>query len=358
MKYESALVVVPQRIGDVLLATPVIASLRNAWPSIAIDVLVFAGTEGVLSGNTDVRKTIVVAQRAGLRERLAGFCRLWRRYDLAISPLCGDRPILYAWAAAKHRFAPILQGSSSQTWKARVLTGHLPFDDRDTHTVRMGLKTVELCGAAPISRIQVCWTNSQAGVAQKILDGPLKNRPFAVLHLTPKYRYKRWQAQAWRELGYWLLSKGLQVVLTGGKEEQERVHADDVFPTLPAGVHDLIGRYSLGEIAALLSHAALFVGPDTATTHLAAGLGIPTVALFGPSNPVKWGPWPKGQDASANPYQLRGTQRVGNVILVQGEGDCVPCFLEGCERHIESDSQCLVSLPVRKVQKAVEALLH
>ncbi len=356
-QFSSALLVVTQRIGDVLLASPIIASLKRTWPNVAVDVLVFAGTEGVLEGNANIREIIVTSRLSGVGQSLSMMRRLWRRYDLALTPLCGDRPVLYTWAAARHRVGPVQVGGRGQFWKRLALSRHVTFDDRDTHTVRMGLQIAQLSGATPVAHVQASWSEEHARTASRVWEQTLKGRAFAVLHPTPKYNYKRWHAEGWRQLTLWLLSNGLQVVLTGGHDEQEHTHAYEIFPDLPTGVHNLIGQHSLGEISALLTRATLYVGPDTATTHLAAALGIPTVALFGPSNPVKWGPWPKDHDASTNPYVVRGTQHVGNVVLLQGEGDCVPCFLEGCDRHNDSFSDCLQTMSAQTVQSAIETLL-
>ena len=98
------------------------------------------------------------------------------------------------------------------------------------------------------------------------------------------------------------------------------------------------------------------MGPDTATTHMAAALGVPTVALYGPTDPVKWGPWPRGHGAT-NPGQRLGTQVAGNVCLIQGNAACAPCHKEGCERHIASYSDCLQQLPAAVVISALERLL-
>ncbi|MCA1957238.1 MAG: hypothetical protein LDL14_01750, partial [Nitrospira sp.] len=108
----------------------------------------------------------------------------------------------------------------------------------------------------------------------------------------------------------------------------------------------------------LLSRAAVYVGTDTAVSHMAAAVGVPTVVLFGPSNPVKWGPWPKDYPVNENsPWKTKGTQRQGNVLLLQGAGDCVPCYAEGCGRHVNSLSECLQQLPSALVIEAVRTML-
>ena len=126
---------------------------------------------------------------------------------------------------------------------------------------------------------------------------------------------------------------------------------------LTKGLAEPSGQKSLGETAELIRRAQLYVGPDTAVTHIAAATGTPTIALFGPSNPVKWGPWPSDWTSHQSPWSRRGGGRQGNVILLQGEGDCVPCLLEGCKRNVSSYSDCLLKLDAGKVIQAAESLL-
>src|SRR4051812_18118036 len=97
------LVIVTRRIGDVLLTTPFIRSLTRAWPHAEIDVLVFAGTEGVLAANPDIRKVLTIAERPAVIEHLAFAAQIFRRYDLAVSVVPSDRPTVYAWLAAPKR---------------------------------------------------------------------------------------------------------------------------------------------------------------------------------------------------------------------------------------------------------------
>lgn len=92
-------------------------------------------------------------------------------------------------------------------------------------------------------------------------------------------------------------------------------------------------------------------------THIAAATGTPTIALFGPSNPVKWGPWPHDWKSFESPWQRRGSARQGKVFLLQGPGECAPCLLEGCDRHLDSRSDCLDALPLEQVTQAAEKML-
>jgi heptosyltransferase-3 len=131
-------------------------------------------------------------------------------------------------------------------------------------------------------------------------------------------------------------------------------------PQLPSGTVSVAGKADLAALAWLLHRAKIYVGTDTAVTHMAAALGIPTVALFGPSSPVKWGPWPATLRAGPmSPWLMRGTQMRGNVFLIQGEDEdgCVPCLGEGCDKRIDSLSDCLRYMPSRVVIDAAERML-
>src|ERR1700694_1933236 len=90
------LVVALRRLGDVLLTTPLIRSVKRAFPDASIDALVFAGTEGILAGNPDLAATWTTPQRPRLGETLSLLRRLGRRYDLALSTQTGDRPTTLA----------------------------------------------------------------------------------------------------------------------------------------------------------------------------------------------------------------------------------------------------------------------
>ena len=350
---QRVLVIVTRRIGDVLLATPLIRSLKQAWPQTQIEALVFAGTESIIAANPDLRSVITIAERPGLWRHLKLVAGLLRRYDLAVSCLPGDRPTLYAWLFGKRCIGPLLDDPKHR-WKKNLLSQWTFFDNLNTHTALMNLKLAELLFVPKRYEVVVSWSDATAAYLDELLSRQAPKQRLAVLHLYPKFNYKMWHVQGWSELARWLADHGLRVVLTGSSEADELGYIEKIMPLLPRNTLNLAGRLNLQQAACLLSRAAIYVGPDTAVTHIAAAVGVPTVALYGPSNPVKWGPWPKSHNVEHNPWKRLGTQRVGNVVLLQGPGACVPCLLEGCDRHIESFSDCLQNLPTRTVIKAVE----
>ncbi|MDX2251416.1 MAG: putative lipopolysaccharide heptosyltransferase III [Nitrospira sp.] len=353
----SALIICTRRIGDVLLATPVVRSIKAAYPDAAVDMLVFEGTQDVIAANPDIRRIWTLAERATTGAQLRMILSLWRQYDIALSVLGGDRPILYACVAGRYRIGTLGTYNNSW-WKRRLLNVWVPFDRVGTHTVAMNLRLLEPLGIEPCATPVVGWTRADEEAAERLLGGASDGRRYAVLHVSPKFAYKMWTAAGWAGLGRWLTDQGLTVVVTGGDGPMERTSCEDVTRRLPEGSVDLAGQLGLPALGYLLSRAALYVGTDTAVSHMAAAVGTPTVVLFGPSNPVKWGPWPKDfPPDSGSPWKTKGSQRQGNVWLLQGAGECVPCLAEGCGRHVNSVSDCLQNLPVDRVIQAAEQML-
>lgn len=354
---QSVLVVCTRRIGDVLLATPVVRSLKEAYPDAIIDMLVFEGTEDIVLANPDIRRVWTIVEGPPIGTHFSLLRSLWRRYDLAVSVLAGDRPTFHAWVAGRYRIGTLLSDKKSW-WKRRLLDEWVPFDNLNTHTVSMNLRLIDRLGVKRVATPVVRWTYADQDVAERMFPGVSNGQRYAVLHVSPKFVYKAWTVSGWVALGRWLTEHGVTVVVTGGNAQDERMYCEDVSRQLPEGSVNLAGQVRLPVLGYLLSRAALYVGTDTAVSHMAAAVGTPTIVLFGPSNPVKWGPWPKDFPATTHsPWSTKGSQQQGNVFLLQGDGACVPCLAEGCERHIKSVSECLQQLSAQRVIQAVEVML-
>lgn len=337
------LVIALRRLGDVLLTTPLIRSLKRGFPAASIDALVFAGTEGILSGNPDLAGITTISPRPGAGETLALMRRLLRRYDLALSTQAGDRPTALAWIAGKRSVGPVEANGLSAAVKRVALSRSL-VSDRSRHRVAENLRLAELIGIPAQAEI-VC-------PAGTVRSGIVPERSYAVVHAAPMFIYKRWTRDGWRSLAKALRERSLVTVITGAGSDRD--YLDGLWRE--SEVLRLDGKLSWPELSALIRGAQVYVGPDTAITHLAAATGIQTVALYGPTDPRIWGPWPIG--GLDTPWAAAGTiQRRGNVWLVQNPLPCLPCQEEGCERRLDSHSRCLDELSAQQVTSAVDQAL-
>jgi heptosyltransferase III len=332
--------------------------MRLAWPDARIDCLVFSGTGSILAGNPDCDEVIELALRPSLVEYARIVNRLFRRYDLAVTTQSGDRPYLLALLAARQRMGLVADQGRQSAWKRRLADTVL-LDNWHTHTVVQNLKLTTLMGVDPCFDLVPPIEVDAASRLNACVDFDWRMDKFIILHPFPSLKYKCWTDYGWNGLIHALTVRGYRIVLSGGADQEEVRQCSSLAARWPHEVFSLAGQLSFGTLATLLLHARCFVGPDTATTHLAAACATPTVALFGPSNPVKWGPWPVHCTTSPSPWMMRAMpwQRVGNVLLLQGQGDCVPCFNEGCDRHRQSTSECLLNLSVETVLSAVDEMV-
>jgi lipopolysaccharide heptosyltransferase III len=342
------LVITLRRLGDVLLSTPLIRALKAGFPGSSVTALVFRGTEGMLAGNPDVDEVVATSHRPSLAEMTALVRRLWRRYDLAVSTQAGDRPTFFALLAAPRRVGLVpRRGETGAWWKRHA--HHIPvLTDRDCHRVTQLLGLARALGLERVPDI-VC---PQGGAAEEFAP----RTPYAVVHASPFYRYKRWTDAGWRSLAGGLAERGLALVATEGRDSTEQAYVDGLWGAADPPVTRVRGRLDWAGLTALLKGATIYVGPDTSMTHLAAASGCPTIALYGPTSPRLIGPWPPG--GLREPWDHAGTmQRRSNVWVVQNPLPCLPCEKLGCEGHLESYSQCLDELPVRSVLNAVDQAL-
>jgi len=336
------LVVTLRRIGDALLTTPLIRSLRRAWPDASIDALVFSNTVGILKGNPDIDHIIPMAPRPSVWESLALMTQLRKRYDLAISTQSGDRPTAFALIAGRsHAGIFSDDGRIGSAWKRWMLHVTAPAV-ANIHRVEQALLLADALGIARVPEV-VC----PAAASERVSPAG----DYAVIHSAPMFRYKRWTKDGWRALAAKLRERGLDVVAISAPDPQERAYLDDVWQGVAA-----VREARWPQTVSLLQGARAYVGPDTSVSHLAAATGCPTIVLFGPMDPRLWGPWPVG--GLDRPWAARGTvQRRGNVWVVQNPLPCLPCTFEGCERHIASYSRCLDELTPAQVMVAVDEAL-
>jgi len=352
------LVITTRQIGDVLLTTPLIRAARQRWPQARIDVLGFKGTLGMLRVNPHVNTLIETPARLGLKGGWQLLRQLWRSYDIAFVAQSSDRAHLMGWVAAPLRSGIVPLQSSSSWWKKRLLDHVVesPGDRSDIHVT-----SEKLALMAP-------WTKDAVSVPEVVPPSPTplpallaeQLQPGAVVvHAPSMWTYKQWPLAHFSVLVQALLRQGRQVVLTGSASARDQAC---IAPLRGLGMApqllDVSGQLDFGQLSTLFGRAALYIGPDTSISHLAAAVGLPVIAIFGPTNPQRWAPWPARATTQALFARSALVQQAGNVTLLQGQQACVPCSHAGCEDHVDSRSDCLTNITPERVLAQAARLLN
>jgi heptosyltransferase-3 len=350
---RSILVVVTRQIGDVLLTTPLIRAAKERWPDAAVDVLGFRGTLGMLQGNADIREVIATEPKLGVGGAVALARRLWKRYDLALVADVGDRAHIIGAIAGRTR-AGIVPARNASNWWKKALLAHVveaSGDLGDVHVVREKLQLLAPWRDARTIDPPLIPPKAIALPAELAVQLPAR---YVVVHAPSMWRYKQWPPEHFASLVDRLMGAGHPVVLTGGPSQQDRALVGQLrqqTKALDAGVLDF------GQLVTLIKGAALYIGPDTSISHLAAACGTPMIAIFGPTNPQRWAPWPASAEAPLRFVRRTEIQTVGGLTLMQAELPCVPCGKAGCEDHRDSRADCLPAIsPERVAREALRML--
>jgi heptosyltransferase-3 len=165
------------------------------------------------------------------------------------------------------------------------------------------------------------------------------HRSFVVAHPTSRWQFKCWRDEAVAQVVDRLASNGVPVVLTCGPDRREVERLEGIVSLCRSQPLVLAGELSLKELGGLMRRSALFFGVDTAPMHMAAALGKPVVALFGPSDSAVWGP-------------LTPLRR---IIERREDFPCLPCRQDGCGGT--KRSSCLEAITVEEAMEAIEQML-
>ncbi len=358
IKIKKVLIIATRQIGDTLITTPLITTAKKIWPEAQIDFFGYENSLSMLSGNTDIHQLIGTRPKLSFFDYLKQFIQLFKRYDLAVITQPSDRAYMYGLIAAKHRVGIIPVEPKLNWWKKKISLHNVEVDYFHQHVITEKLRllepfvTEEELFGQPISVKPPSPANLPSEIQSQLSES------FVVIHPTPLTAYKRWPLAHWVEL-IESLSKRHQIVLSGAPIAQDRelnqAIIDLLSDTAKKNILNLDGRLKLDQLGTVLRQAKLYIGVDTSVTHLAASCNTPTITLFGATPPTNFGPWPNGF-IGKQPYALKiRSQKVGNITILQGPGDCVPCRKAGCEDRADSRSDCLINLPVNSVLEAVDA---
>jgi heptosyltransferase III len=356
--FQKILIIATRQIGDTLITTPLIERTHSIWPNASIDFLGFSNSVGVLDGNPYLNAIIGTSKKPKLQEYLQLFKKIFMQYDLAIITQPSDRAYLYGLFAANKRVGVCHPGVEDHGWKKWITMHQVAIDYFSQHVVLEKLKLLDpfISNDQKLPPINIVPPRFDS-LPPELQD---ISHPFVVIHPSPLNTYKCWPIASWVKLIEYAVQQDLLVVMSGGPDINDHLISKNILQNLSPKTQQMLvnltGKLDFGALAKVLHHARAYIGVDTAITHLAAACHTPTIALFGPTPPTNFGPWPNG--SLEQPYQLRAAQQtVENITILQGPGDCVPCRKAGCDDQADSRSICLEELTSDRVIKALQEIL-
>ncbi len=323
---RNILIIKPSSIGDVVHTMPLWNLLRQRYPKARISWLVAPACAGIIDGLPDLRL---------LRFERKGWAKAWHspsaagdllrfqrdlrrdRYDLVIDVQGLFRSAWFAFLTG----APVRVGfANAREFAWLFYTHRIPVPTMDQHAVDRYLSLLPAinCPTAPVEfPFPLTDTHRQA---VRALLGDIG--PFAVLCPGANWETKRWPVQRFAELVHPLKDRfGLSCVVAGGPEI---VNLASQIP----GATNLCGKTTLMQLAALFEAANLVIANDSGPMHIACALGRPLVTIFGPTNPIRTGPYGRME------------------TVVRANLDCMPCYSRTCTKY---NHRCLQELGIEPV---------
>lgn len=348
-KFKNILLIQLGDIGDVVLTTPTIRAVKEAYPEAHVSILVRKQFGSLLLADPNLHEIVEASKYRGnllykLREYLLFTRHLRRaRYDFVIDLRTGDRGAILSFLTG----APVRVGQHEDNkpfWHDLLFTKVLrdlkeapppvhPGADQSLRVVReIGIDTVDSIPRlyiAPNDRLRAKALLAEAGITP--------GTKLVTVNPFSRWKYKEWNNAKWGEVIDQIWEKyHIPIVLIGSQEEVAA--CQEIVAGREGRVINLAGKTTLGELAAVISLSSLHLGVDSAAPHIAAALETPTVTIHGPSD---WRAW-----RIVNEYH-----RVVSPVM-----DCLPCNMTGCNGS--GKSRCLDELPAEPVVCAALELLE
>lgn len=292
------LVITLSNVGDIILTTPVISALAKEFPGSRIDVMVGPKGVDIFEKDPHIFKVIVYDKHVPIAEKRRLQLKLKKmRYDLVVDVRNTVFPLLIG---PKYRTATI------QSFPRSIV------HSRQRHLYR--LKSVGIENLDELSYIHITKEDDE-DVARLLKEKGIID-PIAVINPGAKSHLKRWTADGFAHVADRLISEcRASVVLIGLKEDEDTTR--EIMAKMRNKPHNLVNRTNTRQLAGLLKRAKLLITNDSAPLHLGCAVGVKVVALFGPTDPRKYGP-------------------TGEFDVVIKENlSCAPCERAECERNYE-----------------------
>lgn len=328
---KKILLVKPSSLGDVVHSLPFLNAIKDNFPNAEIHWVIAKGLEGLLETHPMVKKLWIIKKDQwknikNIDETILEIKNLFgglrkEEYDITIDLQGLLRSGLLTYAAK----SPVRIGFKEAREGSRLFYTHKIEGGREVHAVDRYLKIASSIG---------CKTEDVSFPMPLIKESDYVKKlkkdagDYAVIVPGARWKTKIWPAERFGQLAAML---NIRSLLIGGQADTDLA---DKVGTLSSGMAwSLAGKTDLNDLISLMRGARYVITNDTGPMHIAAALGVQVVAIFGPTNPVRTGPYGKSN------------------IIVTAEVSCAPCYRKSCR-----GMQCMDDVSVEKVYGAVMSI--
>lgn len=329
---KKILIIKPSSLGDIIHSLPFLNAMKDAFPKTEIHWIIARGLEGLLENHPMVNRLWVIRKDQwknfkNIRDTVTEFRGLFRElrdesYDMVIDLQGLLRSGLLTYATN----APIRIGFKEAREGSRLFYTHEIEGGREIHAVDRYLKIASAIG----SEIEeVNFPMPLIKESEKVQRLKRELGEYAVIVPGARWKAKRWHSERFGILASMLYIKTVIV----GSASDVRV-AEEIKTKSGGKVLSMAGDTDIKELISIIRNAKYVISNDSGPMHIAAAFGIPVIAIFGPTNPVKTGPYGS------------------NHVIVKSDISCAPCYKRNCK-----DMGCMDDISVEMVYEAIKTVI-
>ncbi len=337
---EKVLVRATNWVGDLVMATPALAGIRKSYPEAEITALVRPPLDLLLLGNPAVDHVLLLDRKgkhSGPRGLASAVMEIRKqKFKTAILLQNAFEAALITFLAnIPERMGYQTDGRGILLTKGVKVSG----ETKKKHQVFYYLDLLEKLGLKTAGHYPKLYlSKDEINSARELLNSLDIKKEDTVVGINPGAQYgvaKKWHPERFGQVADKLAKQtGAKIIIFGGPAELDTANA--VQASIRGGAVNLAGRTDLRGLMALIKTCSLFITNDTGPMHIASALDVPTLAIFGSTDPVATGPLNK------------------KSAVVREPVTCSPCFKRTCpHKHYN----CLERVSAAKVLKTAEEML-
>jgi lipopolysaccharide heptosyltransferase I len=325
---ERILIIKPSSLGDVVHSLPFLNAIKARFPAASIHWVIAKGLEGILEGHPMIDKLWIVNKDdwkkiGNLKVTVSELKELFKnlkkeRYDVAFD-LQG---LMRSGVITSATGAPARIGFKEAREGSRFFYTHKIEGGKGIHAVDRYLKMADFAGCDISNVVFPLPVGLQTSSS---IPASWSSGEYAVIVPGARWKTKKWPAEKFGKLASRL---PLKTIIVGGKTDKDI--ADEIVSLSNGRATSLAGKTDFMELIEVIRHARFIVSNDSGPMHIAAALGVPVFAIFGPTDAGKTGPYGKGH------------------TVIRENISCAPCFRRTCE-----DLKCMNSLSAERVYRII-----